>query len=308
VRIDKRLTVVLAVSLLWALLVTAIFTRVAGGRKSPRAAGPEKPLVVAARTLPLGSMLVRDAVKLRSVPERLFPTGGFSRLEDVVDRPVISPIQAEEPVLDARIAARGSGIGLAPMIPPGMRAISVRVNDVVGVAGFVLPGMRVDVLVTGKPTMHPDTVTRTVLQNIAVLSAGQTIETDGKSAISTPVVTLLVTPADAESLTLANNEGHIQLVLRNSADEVLANPRGRQLNDMLAPPSVAAKPVEAPPPVKETQATHPPRPRSAPGIREIVPQPAPVTVAATSRVTAEQVMVIRGNVKTVETAPKGDGK
>ena len=145
------------------------------------------------------------------------------------------------------------------MIPPGMRAISVRVNDVVGVAGFVLPGMRVDVLVTGKPTMHPDTVTRTVLQNIVVLSAGQTIESDGKSAISTPVVTLLVTPADAESLTLANSEGHIQLVLRNSADEVLANPRGRQLNDMLAPPSAAAKPAEAPPPPKEMQPTRRPR-------------------------------------------------
>ena len=110
-RIDKRFTVVLAVSLLWALLVTAIFTRVAGGSRSPRAAGPEKPLVVAARALPLGSMLARDTVKLRSVPEKLFPAGGFSRLEDVIDRPVISPIQAEEPVLEARIAARGSGTG-----------------------------------------------------------------------------------------------------------------------------------------------------------------------------------------------------
>ena len=150
-RTDKRFVVVLGVSLLWALLVTAIFTRVAGRGKGARAAGPEKPLVVATRPLPLGSVLARDAIQLRSVPERLFPSGGFSRLEDVLERPVISPIQADEPVLEARIAARGSGIGLAPMIPPGMRAISVRVNDVVGVAGFVLPGMRVDVLVTGKP-------------------------------------------------------------------------------------------------------------------------------------------------------------
>ena len=102
-----------------------------------------------------------------------------------------------------------------------MRAISVRVNDVVGVAGFVLPGMRVDVLVTGRPPGLADTVTRTVLQNIAVLSAGQTIQTDGKSqSITTPVVTLLVDPREAEALTLANNEGHIQLVLRNSTDRV----------------------------------------------------------------------------------------
>ena len=113
-----------------------------------------------------------------------------------------------------------------------MRAISVRVNDVVGVAGFVLPGMRVDVLVTGKPTNVPDTATRTVLQNVAVLSAGQTIQTDGKSAISAPVVTLLVTPEDAEALTLANNDAHIQLVLRNSSDERLANPRGRRWSEL----------------------------------------------------------------------------
>src|SRR5436190_4724063 len=307
-RIDKRLTVVLAVSVLWALLVTAIFTRVGGGSRSPRAAGPEKPLVVAARALPLGSMLARDTVKLRSIPEKLFPAGGFSRLEDVIDRPVISPIQAEEAVLEARIAARGSGSGLAPMIPPGMRAISVRVNDVVGVAGFVLPGMRVDVLVTGKPTMHPDTVTRTVLQNIVVLSAGQTIESDGKSAISTPVVTLLVSPADAESLTLAISEGHIQLVLRNSADEVLANPRGRQLNDMLALPSVAAKPAEAPPPPKEMQAVRRPRPSVTPGIREVAPQPAAVAIAVAPPAAVEQVLVIRGNVKTIERAAKGGEK
>src|SRR3954449_521577 len=246
-RIDRRFTVVLAVSLVWALLVTVIFSRMTGGRKAASAAGREKPLVVAARTLPLGSTLTRDALKVRSVPEALFPAGGFSRVEEVADRPVISPIQAEEAVLEARIAARGSGVGLAPMIPAGMRAISVRVNDVVGVAGFVLPGMRVDVLVTGKPSTHPDTVTRTVLQNIAVLSAGQTIQTDGKTAITTPVVTLLVTPDDAESLTLANNDGHIQLVLRNSADGVMANPRGRQLSDLYGgrAPAVAAAPSPA---------------------------------------------------------------
>src|SRR3954469_5171970 len=231
-RIDRRFTVVLAVSLVWALLVTVIFSRMTGGRKAASAAGRENPLVVAARTLPLGSTLPRDALKLRSVPESLFPAGGFSRVEEVADRPVISPIQAEEAVLEARIAARGSGVGLAPLIPPGMRAISVRVNDVVGVAGFVLPGMRVDVLVTGRPSGRDETLTRTVLQNVPVLSAGQTIQTDGKSAISAPVVTLLVTPDDAEALTLANIEGRIQLVLRNSSDAAVMVPRGRQLSDL----------------------------------------------------------------------------
>src|SRR5439155_26930250 len=167
--------------------------------------------------------------------EKLFPKGAFSRPEEVLGRGVISAMEPDEPILDARIAAKGSGVGLAGMIPPGLRAISVRVDDVVGVAGFVLPGMRVDVLVTGRPPNVSDTITRTVLQNIPVLSAGQTIQTDGKSqAITTPVVTLLVTPNDAEALTLANNEGHIQLVLRNSTDQQFSDTHGRHLHELYA--------------------------------------------------------------------------
>src|SRR4051812_15755037 len=239
--LNRRFAIVVGCSLLWALLVAAIFYRVAssGTRRGPISRG--KPMVVAALALPLGAVIGPESVKIVEVPDRLFPKGGFSTMEEVMQRPVVSPIEPEEPVVEARIGAKGSGVGLAPMIPPGMRAISVRVNDVVGVAGFVLPGMRVDVLVTGKPSNHPDTVTRTVLQNIAVLSAGQTIQTDGKTAITTPVVTLLVTPDEAESLTLANADGHIQLVLRNSSDSVRANPRGRGLNDLYGP-----HPVEAP--------------------------------------------------------------
>ena len=201
------------------------------GRPQPRPA--QKQVVVATRPLAVGSTLDRASVTLRGVPESLFPAGGFSRVEDVLERPVISAIQADEPVVEARIAVKGSGVGLGPLIPPGMRAISVRVNDVVGVAGFVLPGMRVDVLVTGKPPNRADTETQTVLQNITVLSAGQTIQTDGKSQpIVAPVVTLLVSPAEAEALTLANVEGQIQLVLRNSTDQATVATRGRRLHEL----------------------------------------------------------------------------
>jgi pilus assembly protein CpaB len=299
VRIDRRFAVVLGVSLVWALFVTAFFVRVTRG-KDARPAVAEKPLVVAVRALPLGSVVAADAVRLRGIPESMFPAGGFSRLEDVIDRPVTSNIQADEPVLEARIAARGSGIGLAPLIPPGMRAISVRVNDVVGVAGFVLPGMRVDVLVTGQASNHPETMTRTVLQNIGVLSAGQTIQNDGKNAISTPVVTLLVTPEDAEALTLANIEGRIQLVLRNSSDLVLANPRGRQLNELYGPrialPPAASTAAPAAAPRRERQAA----PAAA---APKVDRPAAALPAAT-----DQVTMIRGAVKTVETAGKAEAK
>ena len=122
---------------------------------------------------PPGAAITADGVKTVRVPENLFPKGGYSRVEEVVGRPVISSIEPDEPVVDSRLAARGSGFGVAPMIPTGMRAVSVRVNDVAGVAGFVLPGMRVDVLVTGRPPGMDDTFTATVLQNVTVLSAGQ---------------------------------------------------------------------------------------------------------------------------------------
>jgi len=295
-RMDRRFVVVLAVSLVWALVVTALFRRMTGGGDRRRA-DAEKPLVVASRSLPLGSLLTRDAVHLRSVPERMFPAGGFSRIEDVLDRPAVSGIQPDEPVIEARLAARGSGMGLAPLIPTGMRAIAVRVNDVVGVAGFVLPGMRVDVLITGRPSNYPGTVTRTVLQNIMVLSAGQAIQADGKSAISAPVVTLLVTPSDAEALTLANNDGHIQLVLRNSTDDSIAATRGREWNELYAGRAVetAVKPSE---PAKT-------RPRPAPAPTVVAPAPAPVAAAAPP---VEAVVVIRGNVKTAEQPSKGSGQ
>src|ERR1035441_1631209 len=183
---DRRFVLVVSLSLVCALLVAGGFYRLArGARGRPRAVA-EKQVVVATRLLPAGSTLDHASIKLRGIPEGLFPAGGFSRLEDVPGRPVISAIQADEPVGGARIAEKGSGMGLGPLIPPGMRAISVRVNDVVGVAGFVLPGMRVDVLVTGSPANRGDTETRTVLQNITVLSAGQSIAIDGKSRLPSP--------------------------------------------------------------------------------------------------------------------------
>jgi pilus assembly protein CpaB len=149
-RFDRRFAFVLATSLGWGLLVAAAFSRLAGGGGRTRAES-QKRVVTAAKALPAGAVIDHASVKLRSLPESAMPAGAFTRVEDVLERPVISPIQPDEPVVEARIAAKGSGMGLAPMIPPGMRAISVRVNDVVGVAGFVLPGMRVDVLVTGRP-------------------------------------------------------------------------------------------------------------------------------------------------------------
>ena len=150
-----------------------------------------------------------------------------------MERSVIAPVVEDEPVLKQRISEPGSGLGLAPMIPTGYRAVSVRVNDVIGVAGYAQPGMHVDVLVTGRPPDSADTVTRTVLQNVLILSAGQVLQPEPKGlAINATLVTLQVTPREAEVLTLANDGGHIQLVLRNSTDSALQASSGTQLSSV----------------------------------------------------------------------------
>lgn len=276
---DRRLLTVVGTSLLFALVISAIFYQMVVGARKGGSAKPAKvttrDMVVAARALPVGVMLTAADLRLEKVPEDQFPKGGFSRVEDLVDRPVLSTILADEPVREGRLAKRGSGMGLAPVIPQGMRAVSVRVNEVVGVAGFVLPGMRVDVLVTGKPNQEA-TMTKTILQDILVLSAGPNIEPDARgTAITVPVVTLLVTPEQAETLTVAA-ENRIQLVLRNSNDRGVEKTPGRALLELYGGVKPAA-------PAERPRVAHTAPPPAAP--------PPPVT---------EEVVVIRGNTKTVE--------
>lgn len=291
---DRRFLKVLGTSVVLAIVVAAVFYRISAGVQRPQQ--PKvvlRDLVTATKPIPIGVTIKLAEVTVVHVPADLFPKGGFGKPEEVVDRPVISNILAEEPIVEGRLAARGSGSGLAPMIPTGMRAVSVRVNDVVGVAGFVLPGMRVDVLVTGRPPDYNGSVTQTVLQNIIVLSAGQTIQPEPKGqAINTPVVTLMVTPEQAEILTLANGEGKIQLVLRNTTDQTVEKTPGRDLAELFGLRKRRA-PLEAVPQIT-------PRPKRA------VKTVAPVTVAPPPPVpqvpapVPEEIVIIRGNQKKVE--------
>jgi pilus assembly protein CpaB len=142
--------------------------------------------------------------------------------EDALGRGVVSSIYEGEPIIENRLAARGAGAGLAATIPPGMRAAAIRVNEVVGVAGFVVPGQRVDVLVLGVPPGNPantGTITKTILQNIQVLSAGQDMQQDTQGKpVTVQVVNVLVTPEQAETLSLVSNDMRIQLILRNPLD------------------------------------------------------------------------------------------
>jgi pilus assembly protein CpaB len=184
------------------------------------------------------------------------------------------------------------------MIPSGMRAIAVRVNEVVGVAGFVLPGMRVDVLLTGRPPGRDDPRTTTVLEQILVLSAGQTIQADAKAqSIATPVVTLLVTPEQAEVLTLANNEGKIQLVLRNTTDERKAAPPGRDLRQLFQLPAAALPLARSEEPAHTAAKTRPTAtPRPPPPVQAAPPSAPPPAPGPDN-----EVVLIRGAQKTVET-------
>ena len=180
--------------------------------------------VVAATELPLGTMLTRDSIKLVDWPEKTPVQGGFDSIEAVVDRGLISSVVANEPITENKLAAREAGAGLPPTITQGMRAISVKVNEVIGVAGFVVPGTRVDVVTVIDPNSQSqeDTISRVVVSNVQVLSAGTRYDQeepkkDGQ-AIRSTVVTLMVSPQDAERVALAQAEGQLMLTLRNPLD------------------------------------------------------------------------------------------
>jgi pilus assembly protein CpaB len=295
---DRRFLTVLGVSLVFALVISSIFYQMsarAGGGDSKKAEPDTQDVVVAAKPLPVGVTVKPDDIKLVKLPLVAFPKGGFSKPEEVIDRPVISNVLMDEPVLEGRLAARGSGLGLAPIIPVGMRAVSVRVNEVVGVAGFVLPGMHVDVLVTGRPPGDNTlTMTTTVLQDITVLSAGQTVQPDPRGqAINAPVVTLLVSPDHAEVLTLAGNEAKIQLVLRNGSDTSLSQTSGRRLYELYKIKGGASRSPE-----DEDADRRRARARAV-AMAQAAPPP-PVAVAPPPPPVPDQIVVIRGNQKTVE--------
>lgn len=300
---DRRFLTVLVVSLVFALVVSSLFYSMTSRASSqPRKAEAieMKDVVVAARPLPVGLTVKATDVKVVKIPAQAFPRGAFSKPEDVLDRPVVAHILAEEPILEGRLAQRGSGVGLAPVIPVGMRAVTVRVNDVVGVAGFVLPGMRVDVLITGQPPGNHTTVTKTILQNILVLSAGKTLQTDSTGKpVDAPNVTLLVTPQQAELLTLAGNEGRIQLVLRNGGDQGIEKTEGLSLAALYGRHARAQAPG-AGPEEDETGEIAPRRRRGRPA-PATVSAPPPPPLSPPPAPAPDQIITIRGVERKVET-------
>lgn len=201
---------------------------------------PTRPVVVAAADLDVGAELKRDDLRIIEWPASAAPTDAIGNPEEVIGRGLIMPVVQNEPILPMKLASPEEGAGLPPVIPPGLRAMSVRVNEVIGVAGYVLPGTYVDVVSTLSPTQKPtDTTSKVILTNVQVLAAGTRIEQDTEKdkPIPVSVVTLLVDPDQAERLTLASTEGKIQLALRNPLDKNSPETRGIKPAALMGTPS-----------------------------------------------------------------------
>ena len=233
-------------------------------------------VAVAARNLPTGSRITAADVKLVAWPARNGISGAFSDVKPILDRGLVSAVAENEPVTETKLAPIGSGAGLPPSIPTGMRAMSVKVDEVIGVAGFVVPGTRVDLVVTLRGAGQADeSMSRTVVSNVLVLTAGTKFDQDqakdGKAQPST-VVTLAVSPSDAERIALASSEGKISLALRNPLDVAPTETAGVHIASLRLGLGSAPRPepVKAQPsPARRPMAVAPP----APAAPALVPAP-----------------------------------
>lgn len=218
----KRMFFILALAVVSGLLAGTATIRYLRDRPTPLLAAESRtetqPVVVAARELGVGDVLEADDVKLVDWPVGSVPTGYAGSTSEVLGRSLIRDVSINEPVMATKLADTGL-YGLVPLIPAGMRALSVKVDEVVGVAGFVTPQTRVDVILTMTVPGSRDPISKVILQNIQALAAGQEIqENEEGQPMTVTVVTVLVTPEDAEKLTLAASQGKIQMALRNTLD------------------------------------------------------------------------------------------
>lgn len=253
---NRRLMTVLLLAFLIAAMCSFGVYRMVGKRAAAVHTVSTTSVIAAASDIKVGTVLAASDLTTIQVVGAA-PKGALIKPVDAIGRGVMTALYQGEPIFDSRLAPPGSGGGLAATIRPGMRACAVKVDEVVGVAGFVTPGMRVDVLISGDPPggARPDQgpLVKTLLQNIEVLSAGTDIQKDtqGKPQ-QVHVVNLLVTPEQAEVLSLASNETHIQLVLRNPLDTQMAQVSGSAMSNLFGgvrgpsanPSSVTAKHVE----------------------------------------------------------------
>lgn len=252
--ITRRLTsafiIALVVSGLFTFWLSQKFTKTHNAPPPPKSQ-----YVAAAANMEAGQVIRAENLRLVDWPASMPLAGAFNAPQPLVGRAVLYPLAAGEPILERQLSTPGAGNGIVVKIPDGMRALSLKTDEVVGVAGFILPGSHVDVLVTLHPTNEPDEMTTTVLQDATVLAIGQKTEPDpeGKPATAS-VVTILISPTDAERVVLASSQGALRFVLRNGADRL----------DFTGPPVLFSQLTPLPAPVKAAIAARVEKPAPKP--------------------------------------------
>ena len=236
---NKRLIIALLAAITFGLVAAVSVSRYLAS-----AAAYTKNLrtvVVAKVEIPMGSRIIAEQLTTADFPRSVAPDGAFQVIDDkLIGRVVVSRISAREPVTENRLAPVGAAGGLSSVIPDGYRAMTVKVDDVVGVSGFINPGTLVDIVVVISPpkkTGQEDMISKIVLQNIKVLASGQNIDkpkNEREVERAPKAVTLQVTPEQAEKLALASSEGKLQLVMRNSIDQTDAATPGANKSTLLS--------------------------------------------------------------------------
>ena len=284
---NKRFFIVLAGALIFGLLAAVSVTRYLS---SAQAYTKDLHRVAVAKVaIPLGTKIIPEQVMLVQFPRESTPDGAFESIDKLTGRVAVTNIAPREPITEARLAPEGTAGGLSAAIPEGYRAMTVKVDDVVGISGFIMPGTLVDVVVVIVPsdrTGMQDPISKIVLQNIKVLANGQNIDKpdDQREANSVKAVTLLVTPEQAEKLALASSEGKLQLVMRNSIDQGDEQTTGINKRTLLG--GDRATPAPEPGSLKSEQVKPNPRPVSRP-VRE--PKPVAAPVPAPPRASVEMI-------------------
>jgi pilus assembly protein CpaB len=233
---NKRFFVVLGCALMFGLVAAFAVSRYLSSANVY--AKSLNTVVVAKVDIPVGSKIIPEQLTVVQFPKESIPDGTFDKPEKLMGRVAVQNIMAREPITDQRLAPEGSAAGLSAVIPEGYRAMTVKVDDVVGISGFVQPGTLVDVVVVIDPVEQDSNqgpISKIVLQNIKVLANGQNIDKpkDDREANSVKAVTLQVTPEQAEKLALAATEGKLQLVMRNSIDQNDEETRGVNKRSLL---------------------------------------------------------------------------
>ena len=285
---NKRFFIVLAGALIFGLLAAVSVTRYLSSAQAYTKSLNR--VAVAKVAIPLGTKIIPEQVMVVQFPPESTPDGAFESADKLTGRVAVTNIAPREPITEARLAPEGTAGGLSAVIPEGYRAMTVKVDDVVGISGFIMPGTLVDVVVVIDPAEHAgmqDPISKIVLQNIKVLANGQNIDKpeDQREANSVKAVTLLVTPEQAEKLALAASEGKLQLVMRNSIDQGDEKTTGINKRGLLT--GDRAVPAPEPGSLKSEQVKPNPRPVSRPVRTE--PKPAAAPVPAPPRASVEMI-------------------